>query len=82
MTYTRGGKFSTGYLRVNRVGDTSPPKPNRDPQGLSANVGRQADQMKLFADQVQARLSMRLGASPATDTRGSQRRAVKDPAVK
>jgi len=78
VTYARGGKFSTGYLRVNRVGDTSGPKPSRDPQGLTANGGRQADQMKLFADQVAERLRTRAGARPLTEVPGSQRGAVRD----
>lgn len=78
VTYTRVGRLSTGYLRVNRVGDGPVPKPRKDPQGLTANVGSQADQMKLFADQVAERLRVRSGATPVTEKAGIQKQGVKD----
>jgi hypothetical protein len=78
VTYSRRGKYSPAYFRVVTFGETSVPKATKDPYGLTANVGTQADQMKLFADQIIERLASRTGAPPEARLPNAQKRSVAD----
>ena len=77
VTFTERHGLTTAFLRVNLIGEpTTTKKPNRDLNVLLANTLKQQEQVRLFAEQVNSRLSERAGTSPVAAAPGDQRQSV------
>lgn len=81
ISFTQPGKYSTAVLKVHVVDESiGHIKPKQDPNALLGNVGKQADDLRLFAEQFSMRLAGRTGgaAQIVPTPTGSQRKTVRD----